>query len=76
MTFLMIQHSKDTQQLTEQSRSEQLQTQKGTGEKPQQVHDDVMMQHHMETQQLTEQSKGEQLTTQKGTGEKPDQSTY
>jgi len=70
---VMSQHNRETQQLTEQSRSEQLTTQKGTGEKPTQSHDDVMIQHSRETQQLTEQSRGEQLTTQKGTGERPSQ---
>jgi len=43
---------------SETSRSEQLQTQKGTREKPTQTGDDVMMiQHSKESQQLTEQSR-------------------
>jgi len=42
---------------SETSRSEQLQTQKGTREKPTQTGDDVMIQHSKESQQLTEQSR-------------------
>ncbi|XP_049849111.1 uncharacterized protein LOC126317486 isoform X2 [Schistocerca gregaria] len=45
-------------------------TQKGTGEKPTQVADDVLSKHASEAQKLNSYSKSQQLTQQKGTGEK------
>jgi len=72
---VMSQHAKESQKVASYSRSENITTQKGTGEKPTQNSDDQSMQHAKAAQQVSSYAKRENIETQKGTGEKPTQSS-
>eukprot|EP01122_Echinamoeba_exundans_P007341 TRINITY_DN2235_c0_g1_i4.p1 TRINITY_DN2235_c0_g1~~TRINITY_DN2235_c0_g1_i4.p1 ORF type:complete len:466 (-),score=108.95 TRINITY_DN2235_c0_g1_i4:90-1487(-) len=70
MDFKMAQAMK-AQKINEDSKRVQVgKLQKGTGEKPSQIADDVMNKHAQQAQKVNSYSKAQQLSQQKGTGEK------
>eukprot|EP01123_Difflugia_compressa_P011487 TRINITY_DN45_c0_g1_i3.p1 TRINITY_DN45_c0_g1~~TRINITY_DN45_c0_g1_i3.p1 ORF type:complete len:213 (-),score=45.45 TRINITY_DN45_c0_g1_i3:208-846(-) len=70
---VMTQHGKQAQEVTSYSVKTNIETQKGTGEKPTQTADDQMIQFGKTAQQVTSYSVKTNIETQKGTGEKPTQ---
>lgn len=66
---VLSQHAKTSQKVASYSRSENITTQKGTGEKPTQTADDALMSHAREAQKAASYARAENVTTQKGTGE-------
>uniref|UniRef100_A0A6B2LPH0 LIM zinc-binding domain-containing protein n=1 Tax=Arcella intermedia TaxID=1963864 RepID=A0A6B2LPH0_9EUKA len=70
---VMTKHAKETQEVNSYSVRTNIETQKGTGEKPTVTLDDQMMQFNKKAQEINSYSKKENIETQKGTGEKPNQ---
>jgi len=70
---VMSQHNKATQEVASYSMKTNIETQKGTGEKPTQTADDQMIQHSKGSQEVASYSIKTNNETQKGTGEKPRQ---
>jgi len=73
---VMTQHSKQSQEVTSYAVKTNIETQKGTGEKPTQNADDQMIQFGKKSQEVTSYARKENTETQKGTGEKPNQNDY
>eukprot|EP01126_Amoeba_proteus_P012237 TRINITY_DN1502_c0_g1_i6.p1 TRINITY_DN1502_c0_g1~~TRINITY_DN1502_c0_g1_i6.p1 ORF type:complete len:135 (-),score=15.20 TRINITY_DN1502_c0_g1_i6:241-645(-) len=60
------QHAKDAQAKASYANRNNVETQKGTGEKPTQVADDVLLQHAKDAQSKASYAKSENVATQKG----------
>lgn len=61
----MLSHLKEAQHMASYARSENVTTQKGTGEKPSQTADDALMAHGRETQKIASYARREDVNTQK-----------
>jgi len=72
----MTQHAKASQTVASYANKQNIETQKGTGEKPTQVVDDQAMQHGRDAQKVASYSIKQNIETQKGTGEKPTSGDY
>eukprot|EP01125_Pyxidicula_operculata_P005684 TRINITY_DN1996_c0_g1_i1.p1 TRINITY_DN1996_c0_g1~~TRINITY_DN1996_c0_g1_i1.p1 ORF type:complete len:143 (-),score=39.07 TRINITY_DN1996_c0_g1_i1:52-480(-) len=70
---VMTQHGKATQATASYTLKQNIETQKGTGEKPIQTADDQLIQHSKAAQETASYARKENVETQKGTGEKPTQ---